>query len=62
MEILCPKCGDENCFHNGVSYECPECNHEWGFLDEMFNEDEDELYELYSEELEDDAQNKLLKK
>jgi uncharacterized Zn ribbon protein len=40
MEIHCPACGCEDAYHNGVCYECPECNHEW--VDEWVDEWEDE--------------------
>lgn len=25
----CPKCQSEDAYHNGVCFECPECDHEW---------------------------------
>jgi uncharacterized Zn ribbon protein len=30
MHILCTNCGGENAFHNGVCFECPDCDAEWG--------------------------------
>lgn len=30
MEIECPKCGSDQAYFNGVAYECPDCNYEWG--------------------------------
>lgn len=46
MDIICNRCGDENAFFNGASYECPNCENEWGFIDEDSNrnnlEDEDD--------------------
>lgn len=41
----CPNCGSENAYHNGVEYECPDCDYVWGGdeLDsEEDNEEEDE--------------------
>ena len=35
--VECTNCGSENAYHNGVSYECPDCDNEWGFI-----EDDDE--------------------
>ena len=29
LNVDCPNCGSESAFHNGVNYECPECDHEW---------------------------------
>ena len=25
----CPRCHSEDAYHNGVCYECPECDYEW---------------------------------
>lgn len=25
----CPECHNEDAYHNGVCYECPECDYEW---------------------------------
>lgn len=41
MEIQCPNCGSENAYHNGVCYECPDCDYEWGGDDY----DDDEWYD-----------------
>lgn len=32
LNVQCPRpeCGSESAFFNGVCYECPECDHEWG--------------------------------
>ena len=39
----CPKCGMENAFFNTVCYECPDCDFEWGDIDDEDNDDlEDE--------------------
>jgi len=32
--VECPNCGSENAYHNGVSYECPDCDNEWGFIED----------------------------
>lgn len=26
----CPKCGSEDAYFNGISWECPNCNYTWG--------------------------------
>jgi len=28
--IQCPNCPSEDCYFNGISYECPNCDHTWG--------------------------------
>jgi len=33
LNVDCPKCGSESAYHNGVCYECPNCDHEWGGID-----------------------------
>lgn len=38
MNVTCPECRLENAYHNGVSYDCPDCGFEW-------REDESEDYE-----------------
>jgi len=38
----CVKCHNESAFFNGVSYECPDCDYEWGFINENDFEDYDE--------------------
>ncbi len=35
----CPNCGSESAFHNGVCYECPECEYEWGCIEDEEKED-----------------------
>lgn len=30
MNTDCPKCGCEDAFFNGVCWECPNCDYEWG--------------------------------
>jgi uncharacterized Zn ribbon protein len=27
--VECPNCSNENAYHNGVQYECPDCDYEW---------------------------------
>ena len=39
MSVTCPKCFSEDAFFNGVCYECPDCDYEWGGVD--FDESED---------------------
>lgn len=29
MGIMCPRCFCEDCYFNGVQYECPDCGHTW---------------------------------
>ena len=29
LNTTCQNCGSENAYHNGVNYECPDCDHEW---------------------------------
>jgi hypothetical protein len=29
MNTTCIKCQEENAYHNGVCYECPDCDYEW---------------------------------
>lgn len=38
----CPRCGHESAFHNGTCYECPECDYEWGCIEEEDEEGEEE--------------------
>jgi uncharacterized Zn ribbon protein len=33
-EIVCPNCGYEQCYFNGVCYECPDCEHEWDCVED----------------------------
>ena len=35
-------CEHENAFFNGVCYECPECDYEWGEIETDENEDDEE--------------------
>lgn len=32
MTTICPKCGSEDAYWNGLEYECPECGYIWGKL------------------------------
>jgi DNA-directed RNA polymerase subunit RPC12/RpoP len=47
-EIMCPECGYENCYFNGFSYECPECDHEWDedhwHIDDDDDDDDDDFH------------------
>lgn len=29
LNVDCLKCESENAYHNGVEYECPDCDHTW---------------------------------
>lgn len=43
LNVDCPNCGMENAYHNGVEFECPDCDYTWGDNlenDEDENEDE----------------------
>lgn len=40
METVCPNCGEENAFFNGICYECPDCGYEWS--DESCPQDEED--------------------
>ncbi len=33
LNVDCPKCNSESAFFNGVCYECPNCDHEWGEIE-----------------------------
>lgn len=39
MEVECPKCGCDECYHDGVSYVCPDCGYRWDGDDD---DDDDE--------------------
>lgn len=43
MKIQCPKCGNDQAYHNGVNYECPDCDYEWS--DGVTYEDSDDWEE-----------------
>jgi uncharacterized Zn ribbon protein len=30
MEEMCPNCQSEDTYHNGVSFECNDCENTWG--------------------------------
>jgi hypothetical protein len=49
---ICPKCGDENAYFNGATYECPDCGREWeSSLTTDFEEtDDDRLERFYREQ------------
>lgn len=43
MEVECPNCGSDQAYHNGVCYECPDCDNEWSDgLDVFDSPDEDD--------------------
>ena len=33
MRTNCPLCNSEYTFHNGVNFECPNCDYEWNYND-----------------------------
>lgn len=41
MEVVCGNCGSESAYFNGVSYECPDCDNQWGEVT-IRNEEEEE--------------------
>ena len=41
MEIECPNCGFDDCYHNGSCYECPDCGYTWTDDDDEEDEDDD---------------------
>jgi len=51
MNVTCPKCSNENAFHNGLNYECPDCDFEWSDgldLGDYYDDgDDDFIDELY---------------
>lgn len=51
LNATCPKCGSESAYHNGVCYECPDCDYEWDDSTTL-DDDEDEDYE-YDEDSND---------
>ena len=42
LNVTCPSCGMEDAYHNGVEYECPNCDYLWGEDLEENDEDENE--------------------
>jgi uncharacterized Zn ribbon protein len=36
LNIQCqnPDCGSENAYHNGIEFECPDCDYTWGGIEE----------------------------
>lgn len=42
MEVECPQCESDQAYHNGVSYECPDCNHQWSDGVDLFDYLDDE--------------------
>ena len=39
----CPKCHNESAYFNGISYECPDCEYEWGFINEENSYEEEDV-------------------
>jgi hypothetical protein len=41
--VACSNCGYDNAYHNGVCYECPDCDYQWGdkltFNQDVFEDD-----------------------
>lgn len=38
QQTHCPKCNSENIYHDGLTWICPECSHEWTGLETTTNE------------------------
>ena len=38
MTTECPNCGNDNAYHDGVKFVCPDCDYEW---DDDFDFEED---------------------
>ena len=49
---ICPVCGDENAYFNGIAYECPDCGHEWhsSLLTTPEETDDEKLLRMYRQE------------
>jgi uncharacterized Zn ribbon protein len=41
MEISCPNCGSDQAYHDGVQYQCPDCDYEWSDGLDLFDDDEE---------------------
>ena len=40
LNIDCPNCECEDAYHNGVEFECPNCDYTWGALEESDFDDD----------------------
>lgn len=40
LNVECPKCGSESAYHNGVCFECPDCDYEWSDEDIVEHDEE----------------------
>ena len=53
LNCTCPYCENENAYHNGVNYECPDCDAEWdnngNLLDGEYEDDDSEDNEAFEE-------------
>lgn len=50
LNCTCHFCDNENAYHNGVNYECPDCDSEWDETGNMLNDyDEDDEGEANEE-------------
>lgn len=54
LNCTCPYCDYDNAYHNGINYECPDCDSEWDNNGNLLNgeyDDEDEEIDEFFEEL-----------
>ena len=42
LNCTCPYCDNENAYHNGVNYECPDCEAEWDNNGNLLNGEDDD--------------------
>ena len=53
LNCTCPYCDNENAYHNGVNYECPDCDAEWdnngNLLNGEYDDDDDDSNEAFEE-------------
>jgi hypothetical protein len=52
LNCTCQYCDNENAYHNGVNYECPDCDSEWDNNDNLLNGDFDDDQQDTNEEFE----------
>lgn len=50
LNVTCPFCENENAFHNGWNYECPDCDSAWDEHGNKLNDDEDDEDEIKEDE------------